>query len=136
MAWFDLPRAIRESLLGDAQLVASVAQRVHYQEIPQHSDLPHVWFSRTGRTSEDCLDGSDELTIERFSVEIVAESDAEAMVDRVVELLEAFRGTVTTHYVQRVDIEDADDDYVFRSVGEAEPDYLHALQVTAYVLPA
>jgi hypothetical protein len=132
MAWFDIPKAMRAALLADSQLVAIVGERVHYQEIPSESEYPHVWFTRTGRDRTDFLDGEEEMTVERFSFEVVSDRDCEAVIDRLVEVLEAFIGQVEDRDVQMVSVDDADDDYIFKSVGEGEPDYLHALQVTVY----
>lgn len=132
MAWFDIPKAMRAALLADGQLSAIVGQRVHYQEIPSESEFPHVWFTRTGRDRSDVLDGTEEMTVERFSFEVVSDVDCEAVIDRMVEVLEGFVGQVEDRDVQLVSVDDADDDYIFKSVGEGEPDYLHALQVTVY----
>lgn len=132
MAWFAIPKAIRAALLADVQLVELVANRVHYQEIPQDSEFPHVWFTRTSRDRSEFLDGNEELTVERFAFEVCSDRDCEAVIDRLVAVLEAFEGQVETRDVQRVDVDDADDDYIFKSVGEGEPDYLHALQVAVY----
>lgn len=132
MAWFDIPKAIRARLLADDTLAPLVATRVHYQELPQSSDFPHVWFTRSGRQKDECLDGTEEMTIEQFSFEIVSDEDAEAVIDALVASLESFTGDVEGRDVQLVEINDANDDYIFQSVGESEPDYLHALQVAVY----
>lgn len=132
MAWFDIPKAIRARLLADETLSPLVLTRVHYQELPQSSDLPHVWFTRNGRQKTDLIDGTEEMTIERFSFEVVSDRDAESVVDALVASLESFEGIVAGRDVQLVEVDDANDDYIFQSVGEGEPDYLHALQVAVY----
>ncbi len=132
MGWFDIPNAIRAALIADTQLNTLVANRIHYQEIPTESQYPHIWFARTGREQDDLLDASEEMTQERFSFEIVGQADCESVVDRVIAVLNQFEGQVGARDVQLVDIDDADDDYLFKSIGEGEPDYLHALQVTIF----
>lgn len=134
MSWFDLPKELRSQLLAVPAIAAAVGDRVHYQELPQSSQYPHVWFTRSSRDESKCVDGSPELTIERFNFEVVSDADAEAVIDALVETLTAFEGDVGDRYVQLVEVEDADDDYVFQSVGEGEPDYLHALRVAVYGL--
>lgn len=132
MSWFDVPKGIRERLLADSALTALVDDRIHYQELPQGSVFPHVWFTRTGRQQDNLLDASEEMTVETFSFEIVGDTDCEAIVDRLIELLGQLEGQFGSQDVQLVDISDADDNYVFQSVGEGEPNYLHAIQIEVY----
>ena len=133
MSWFDLPKALRTALLADTAIQSAVGTRLHYQEIPQSSDYPHIWFTRTARTREDCIDGTEESVVDRFTFEVVSDVDAEAVVDALESTLRGFESdNVGGRHVQLVVVEDAEDDYVFRSVGEGEPNYLHALQVAVY----
>jgi hypothetical protein len=131
VAWFDIPRAMRELLLTNTELVTAVSNRVHYQELPQASAYPHVWFTRTGRNEDDALEGGH-LVTERFTVEVVGDSDVEGLLDAIFDTLSNWRASVGDKDIQLVDVEDADDDYIFRSVGESEPTYMHALQVVVY----
>lgn len=131
MAWFDIPKAMRARLLANVSLQNALAERIHYQEIPQNSEFPHVWFTRTGRDEDDALEGGH-LVEERFAIEIASNSDVEAIIDAIFEELSSWTGDVSGKDVQLVDVEDADDDYIFRSIGEAEPVFLHALQVVVY----
>lgn len=132
MAWFALPKAMRAALVADSQLTALVGDRIHYQELPQTSIFPHVWFTRTSRNRDELLDGSEEMTLERFAFEVVSEGDAEAIIDRLVAVMKGFEGQHDAIDVQLVQIDDGEDDYIFQSVGEGEPDYLHVLQVAVY----
>lgn len=132
MAWFDIPKAMRAALVADSQLTALVADRIHYQELPQTSVYPHVWFTLSSRNRDELLDGSEEMTSRRFAFEVVSDGDAEEIIDRIVVILKAFEGQHGSQDVQLVQIDDANDDYIFQSVGEGEPDYLHALQVAVY----
>ncbi len=134
MSWFDLPKELRSRLLAVPAIADAIDQRLHYQELPQASAYPHVWFTRSSRDETNCIDGSPELIVERFSFEIVSDSDAETLVDALVDTLTEFEGDVGDKYIQLVEVEDADDDYIFQSVGEGEPDYLHALRVAVYGL--
>lgn len=135
MSWFDLPKAIRERLQADPTLADTIEDRVHYQELPAQSVYPHIWFARTGRNRERLLDDSEEFSIERFALEIVSNADCEEIVDAVVEQIEGFEGNYAGRFVQLVEVEDADDDYQFQSIGEDLPDYVHALQIAVYATP-
>jgi hypothetical protein len=131
MAWFDIPKAMRAKLLANTTLQSEVGQRIHYQEIPQASEWPHVWFTRTSRNEDDALEGGH-LVTERFAIEIASNTDSEAIIDAIFAELSEWRGDVSGKDIQLVDVEDADDDYIFRSIGEGEPTFLHALQVVVY----
>lgn len=135
MSWFDVPKELRTALLAEQDITDQVGSRVHYQELPQSSDYPHVWFTRTSRERDRGLSGDAEMTVERFSLEVVSDHDAEIILDSIVSTMEAFEGECGDYFVQLVEVEDADDDYIFQSVGEGEPDYLHAVDIAVYVLP-
>ncbi len=83
------------------------------------------------RAEDDGLEGGH-LVEERFAVEIAGNEDVEAIIDAIFTELTGWSGDVSGKDIQLVDIEDADDDYVFRSIGEGEPTFLHALQVVVY----
>jgi hypothetical protein len=134
MTWFDLPRMLRAHLLDSTDVTDKVAQRVHYQTIPDKSVLPHVWLTREGQDTEDMLGDEAGMTVERFSLEIVAETQDEELVDAVVAQCLSLTGTVGEHTVELVDIEDVGDDYVFKSVGEGDAGFLHAFQISVYLL--
>lgn len=135
MSWFDLPKTLRTRLTQNATIADEVQGRIHYQELPPESTYPHIWFARSSRDRDRTLDNEEEMVVERFSLEIVSDSDCEEIVDGVVESLEAFEGQYGTRIVQLVEIEDADDDYQFQSIGDDLPDYVHALQIAVYAVP-
>jgi hypothetical protein len=132
MGWFDVPNGLRSHLLADTALGNLLADRVHYQMLPGNSQYPHVWFARTGRRQDELLSGEEEMTIETYSFEVVGIDNCDAVVERLVELLESFGGQVGARDVQAVDIGDTDDNYIFKSVGEGDADYLYAIQVEIY----
>ncbi len=132
MSWFSLPRKIKSDLLANAAVTAKVGQRVHYQSIDQESVRPHIYFARQGRDDDDCLVG-DGVRIERYVFEIVANQQLETLVDAVVDTVKAITGDVGDRNVQYVEVEDAGDEYLFRSIGEGDASFLHALQITFYL---
>ncbi|GAB5402804.1 MAG: hypothetical protein Aurels2KO_10350 [Aureliella sp.] len=135
MSWFELPKTLRQRLTENATIADEVESRIHYQELPAESTYPHIWFARSSRDRDRLQDGQEASTTERFSLEIVSNSDCEAIVDAVVESLESFEGQYGTRLVQLVEVEDADDDYQFQSIGDDLPDYVHALQIAVYAVP-
>ncbi|QDV26742.1 DUF3168 domain-containing protein [Aureliella helgolandensis] len=135
MAYFAIPKLLRQTLLANPTLATALAGRLHYQEIPQTSNFPHVWYTRSGRDKETDIANEETLRIERYTFEIASDQDAETTVGQIIETLEAFEGEAGDELVQLVEVEDADDDYIFQSIGEELPSYLHALQVAVFVLP-
>lgn len=133
MSWFDTPRMIRAALLDNATVIAAVVDRVHYQQLPQESTLPHVWFSRNSKTEDDMLSDDEGLIIETYSVEIISTTNAEDLVDAVADTLAALEGESGDQFVSLVDVTDADDQYQFQSAGAGDAAYLHALQLTVYI---
>lgn len=133
--WFALPEYIRTRLLAVPAIASAVGERIHYQELPSDSEYPHVWFARSSRDREPLLDGEFGDTVERFAIEIVSDTDAGALVGSIAETLESLSGEFDDSLIQLIEVEDADDDYYFQSIGEDIPDYTHALRVAVYVVP-
>lgn len=132
MTWYRLPELLRAHLLEDLTIAEAVGERVHYQTIPDDTDPPWVWFSMNGRQNGEELGGGDGIREVRYSFEVVA-TDPPVWLDYLVAALEAFEVEEAGLVVQLVEVEDADDDYVFRSVGEGDAEFLHALTVVCYV---
>lgn len=132
--WLQLPTAIRARLLTDATVAAAIGERLHYQELPQDSAFPHVWFRRQGNVSDQFLDWDEiGLVTDRYVMEICADQDASELVDAIINSLRAWKNVqIDDRYLQFVEVEDADDDYVFLTGGASEADYLHALQIVCY----
>ena len=133
MSWFSASNLIKNTLAAVPAISSRVANRIHYQVLPQESQLPHIWFTRSSRETDDCLSEPGLLT-ERYILEICAITNEEALVDAVVSTLEALEGTVDGRSLQLVEVEDAGDEYLFRSLGDDDADFLFALNVTLYIL--
>ena len=132
--WLQLPAAMRARLLADATVSTAIGERLHYQELPQDSALPHVWFRRQGNSSDQFLDWDEAgLVTDRYVMEICADRDASELVDAIIDSLRGWKNVqIDDRYLQFVEVEDADDDYVFLTSGASEADYLHALQIVCY----
>ncbi len=133
MSWFAASRLIKDTLAAVPAISSRVGNRIHYQLLPSVSELPHIWFTRSSRETDDCLSEPGLLT-ERYILEICATTNEEALVDAVVESLEALVGTVDGRRLQLVEVDDAGDEYVFVSLGDDDANFLFALNVTLYIL--
>jgi hypothetical protein len=134
MAWNDVARKLREELLGNSTISTAVGNRVHYQILPEGSVYPHIWFTREGTSQEDSLDGDSGLTTVDFTFEVISDTNAEALVDAIVDALKPIEGDITGgEYISLVDLTDADDGYLFKSAGDDIPAFMHALRVTVFL---
>jgi hypothetical protein len=130
MAWNTLPLEIRSRLLLVDAIRERVGERVHYQQIPEPSVMPHVWFMRTGVDTDDLLLGDGPAT-DRYIVEIVSDVFDTELVDAIVATLKDMDGPLGDGVVFLTFVDDADDDYVFKSA-ESDHLFMHALRVSVY----
>lgn len=131
MSWSDLPNAIRARLIASPDVTAIVGNRVHYQKVPQTSAYPHVWFNRSSIDGDPCLSGESGMQVDTFMVEIVDEQYNEDLMNAVATALGNFDGPVQAGMVFLTDIDEADDDYLFRSASD-EGLFLHAFRVSVH----
>lgn len=124
-----LPIEIATRLKLVTAITDRVGSRVHYQELPQSSTYPHIWFTRTGVDNEPFLGGETGITDESFSLEIVSDTDESTLLDSVIETLENLDGNVGDGVVFMTQVEDQSDDYFFES-DDGDADYRHALRIT------
>lgn len=124
-----LPQSIRSHLLGDSEIAAKVgSKRIHYQVVPQTSQFPHVWFTRSGRDADELLDG-DGLVFHRFLIEIAAKDGGETLADLVFDRLHQSEGPFDAFEIDSAFMEDADDSYTFQSVDSADALFLKAFEL-------
>lgn len=128
MSYDSLPNEIHLRLTNDATVAGLVADRIHYQVIPQSSAYPHVWFNRTGDDGEKTLDGQRGLATEYFAVEVISETSVGPIVDAVAAVINAIEGPVGNGVVQLVEINNMSDDYAFRSA-DGDALFMHAFEV-------
>jgi hypothetical protein len=127
-----IPDLIIDAIKANATLLAAIGQRVHYQTIPQSSQYPHVYLARTGRDTEDFLDGSDGPTEDSFVLEFVAESFEGNLCSALYDTLSSLEGQLPDGtWIYCTDVLDVDDNYVFKSA-DSDALFLHAFQVTVY----
>lgn len=126
-----MPAYLREVLDTEEQFTPST----HYQAIPDTA-LPYAWFHRSGVDKERDANGNVCNRTDRFAFEIIARDDVEASLDAFELLLEAIEDHELGDWlIQFVEVDDADDDYQFQSIGENQPDFVHAYEVVVYSVP-
>lgn len=109
-----MPEDLRTLVLGTTPVSGLVGTRVHYNQVPQPTGKPHIWF----RVSSD----NEELTMDRVGglheafvdMECVgtSESSAQAVADAVKSRLHGFKGSMGNVTAQGVFVRDKDDDYL------------------------
>lgn len=126
-----IPEAIKAWLVADATINASLAGRVHYQYVPESSDGSRIWFSLANRDEFEGLEQDpDDPAIYTFDVELVGEAFGHSLIELVRRRLIALDATYEGVNFQGVFVEDADDSYIYKSVGEEDPIFSYALQIT------
>lgn len=130
-----LSKGIRDHLLADATVHAIVDENIHYKGLPSQSTFPHIWFSLVGREKEETLDGTG-LTYYRYSMELVSFGDStfpdgrgEELADAVYDALNEVTDSLGDFAIDSAYIEDADDNYVFKSVDSDERLFLKAFDL-------
>ena len=116
---------LRTFLLNIPELVAIVGTKVYEQHVPQRDDttltpdVPFVWFAQAGtdyvRTTNDPV-GSPPFWV-TFDIECVSDQIAQAinMANIIRAHSESYRGTFGDQTIQLLQVDDQDDNYVFRN---------------------
>ena len=132
MSHATLPDFLISALKADTVIVNKVANRIHYQTVPQTSQYPHIYLARQGSNRDRLLNGEPGVETERFIVEIVAETFDADLCTAVRDALEFDGGQYSTYAIYMTDSEDVNDDYTFQSA-DSDALFLHAYVVTVYV---
>jgi hypothetical protein len=131
MSYSTIPKLLVLALQENATVEAAVSNRIHYQQLPQKSIYPHIYLARSGREADDLLDGEDGIVVERYVAELVAsvfDEDLCNAVQLVLNNLECTYEGVTVHVT---DLEDVDDNYVFKSA-DSDALFLHGFRIAVY----
>jgi hypothetical protein len=128
----SVPTLIIERLKANPTLAAKIGDRIHYQAIPQESQLPHIYFTLQDESEESLIDGSDGVTESRYLFELVAESFDDELVSALKESIQfdGFDWNDLTIFLS--DISNVSDDYLFRSA-RSDADFMHASVLTIYL---
>lgn len=127
-----IPDLLIVALKGDTTITGLIADRVHYQTIPQSSKYPHIYLARQSRETESFLDGGNGPTEDRFIVEVVSEAYTDGLCSAVYDVLNGIECVLPDGtWIYCTDVTDVDDNYVFKSA-DSDALFLHAFQVTVY----
>lgn len=127
---------IRKVLLADSTGVnAIVSGRVHQNSIPETITMPRVWYTRASSVEEVDNDGVGGLTESSWDIECHAEDldDALNLADNVKSLLNGTKGSFGDDTVQGIFVEDHDDDYLPKGLGEDDDSHIHVASISAQI---
>jgi hypothetical protein len=132
MTHASVPTLIIERLKANVTLAAKIGDRIHYQAIPQDSQLPHIYFTRQDEQNESLIDGSAGVTEDRYVFELVAETFDDELVSALIESVQfdGFDWNGLTIFMS--DISSVSDDYLFRSA-KSDADFMHGCVLTIYL---
>lgn len=132
MSYSTIPKLLVLALNTNSEISSKVSNRIHYQQLPQKSVYPHLYLARSSRDVEGLIDGEDDVVVERYVVELVAnyfDTDLCDAVQQVLSDLECSYEGVTVHLV---DLEDVDDNYVFKSA-DSDALFIHGFRIAVYL---
>jgi hypothetical protein len=131
MSYSTVPDLITDTLRANSTIQTKCASRIHYQTIPQSSQYPHIYCARQGQFSDGNVDGSRGTITDRFVIEIVARFYDPILCEAVQSALtwDGFQTSGLEVFLS--EIEDVNDDYVFKSA-DSDALFLHGFVVTVY----
>lgn len=132
MSHATLPDLIRERLKSIPEIHQKIAGRIHYQQIPQSSIYPHIWFARRGSNTDDLMD-SDGILRDRYVVELVTKTFDDQLVTAVIDALQFDGVALPSMTVATSDLDEVDDEYAFESGNGDSALCMHAFVLTLYV---
>lgn len=131
MSYSTIPKLLRMALNDNSVVTEKIAGRIHYQQIPQKSTYPHLYIARSSRDTDGLIDGEDGIVIERHVIELVATAFDSDLCDAVQEVLENLECSLEGVTVHCVELEDVDDNYVFKSA-DSDALFLHGFKIAVY----
>ncbi len=133
MSYATVPDFVRQRLLATSGITDKVGNRVHYQQIPQSSKYPHIWFTRRGSFQEKMLD-ADGILEDRFVIEVLTPEFDEGFCTALVEALDIDGVQLENMLLATSDLSEMDDDYQFESASGDAALCMHAFVLTIYVI--
>lgn len=123
-----------EHLRANADVSPLVGDRIHQNNVPEHSALPYVWFRRSGEFEPLTLDGAGGLISTAIDVECIA-GDLSTAADlslAVRRALHGARGSFGAGSVSAVFVDDVSDDYEPRGIGSDDGISFSAMSLTVW----
>jgi len=132
---------IRTVLVADSTGVnALVSGRVHQNSVPESLTMPRVWYTRASSFEDMDNGGIGGLTDSSWDIECHAEDLDVALnlATAVKTLLNGksgdFGSTADADQVQGIFVEDHDDDYLPKGLGENDDNHIHVAAISAQIL--
>jgi hypothetical protein len=132
MSYSTIPNLLRLALTNNSVITTKLDGRIHYQYLPQKSVYPHIYLARSSRDVEGLIDGEDDVVIERYVAELVAPTFDADLCDAVQEVLSNLECSYEGSVVHLVDLEDVDDNYVFKSA-DSDALFIHGFRIAVYL---
>lgn len=125
MAFKSPERVIRNRLITDQAVAASVGNRVYPVLAPASSALPFITYRRAGVIREHTLAGPDGLPTVQLELEIFAATyeAARELADSCRATLDGYGGSFDTVTVSNTSLENESDGFVLLQGGEVPPVY-------------
>ena len=135
----SLGEDIRSTIVGSTAILAQFAgaakpHAVEQNSYPENAPDPRIYFRRARQETDRYLDGTAGVTESEWDLEVIGTGD-----DEVLDLAEVMRGVLDGHRgafggrsVQAVFVEDQDDDYFPRGIGDEEGFTVAALRLRIF----
>lgn len=127
---------IRAAMIADSTGVeALVSGRIHQNNVPETLVLPRVWYTRAASFKEVDNDGIGSLTDSSWDIECQALTLDAALdvADAVKDLLNGKKGAFGDDTVQGIFVEDHDDEYLPKGLGEDDDNHIHVASISAQI---
>lgn len=132
----DMGENIRTVIVANAGINAVVAGRVHQSVVPESLTMPRIWYTRAASFEDVDFDGIGGLVDESWDIECHALSldEAQDLSALVKPLFNGKRGTFGTDTIGGSFVEDHDDDYLPKGIGEDDDSHIHVAAISLQIL--
>ena len=108
---------------------------IEQNTIPERPPRPRIWYQRDSEVRDLYVSGEEGMRRSSWDLEVIGPDDA--VVASITAALKArlhgFDGAMGTDHVQLVEVEDHDDDYLFRGLAsDDEAAHVAALRITIH----
>ena len=108
-----MPEDLRTLIRGTTSVTGLVGTRVHYNQLPQESTFPHVWFRVASDDEPLTMDGVGGMHEADVDLECagLTEASAQSVSDVVKARLHGYAGTMGNISAKGIFLSNKDDDY-------------------------
>lgn len=127
----SIGEALKTYVTASTSVNDTIGGRMHQHFPPNVSTVPHIAYGRSGEQQELYLDGSGGLRTALFDIECVG-ATADAAIDLAADVKARLHGASSTAAgvtLKAVFVEDHDDDYLPKSIGDDSGKHVAALNI-------